>query len=101
MRTLEMGQNIARSKKQDKKQHRGTSRSHQPTQVDRLLQGWRKLPISYDYRRNGWYSKGQFPSTRHGTGVATKEMTDFSFVKQYFEQQNLHIITFVPKSNKL
>jgi hypothetical protein len=42
----------------------------------------------------------EFCSTRNGTGVVTKEMTDFSAICSHFESNNLSYFTFYPKSQK-
>jgi hypothetical protein len=42
----------------------------------------------------------EFRNTRTGTRVVTKEMADFSAIKQYLNSQNLHYFLFFPKSLK-
>jgi hypothetical protein len=44
--------------------------------------------------------KSNFESrnTQHGTRVVTKEMADFSAIKFFFQEENLPIFTFHPKS---
>jgi hypothetical protein len=42
----------------------------------------------------------EFRSTRNGTRVVTKEMADFSAIKEYFNSQNLNYFTLFPKSLK-
>jgi hypothetical protein len=44
--------------------------------------------------------KFEFRNTRNGTRVVTKEMVDFSVIKEHFNDQNLNYFTFFPKSLK-
>jgi hypothetical protein len=42
----------------------------------------------------------EFRNTRNGTRIATKEMTDYSSIKEYLSSQTLNYFTFYPKSLK-
>jgi hypothetical protein len=42
----------------------------------------------------------KFRNTRNGTRIVTKEMADYSAVKEYLNFQNLNYVTFYPKSLK-
>jgi hypothetical protein len=42
----------------------------------------------------------EFHSTRNGTRVVTREMTDFSAIRSHLESKSLHYYTFHPKSQK-
>jgi hypothetical protein len=40
----------------------------------------------------------EFQNTRNGTRIVTKEIADFSAIKEYLNSQNLNYFTFYPKS---
>jgi hypothetical protein len=42
----------------------------------------------------------EFRNTRYGTRIVTKEMADYSAIKEYFSSQTLNYFTFYPKSLK-
>jgi hypothetical protein len=42
----------------------------------------------------------EFRNTRNGTRIVTKEIADFSAIKEYLNFQNLNYFTFYPKSLK-
>jgi hypothetical protein len=64
------------------------------TAATNLLQLQKKL---------GAFDKGsfEFRNTRNGTRVVTKELSDFSAIKAFFQKENLSFSTFHPKSLKL
>jgi hypothetical protein len=44
--------------------------------------------------------KYAFRNTRNGTRIRTKEMTDYSAMKFYLQENNFHCVTFSPDSEK-
>jgi hypothetical protein len=42
----------------------------------------------------------EFRSTRNGTRVVTREMADYSAIREYFDKNHLNYFTFHPKSQK-
>jgi hypothetical protein len=40
----------------------------------------------------------EFRSTRNGTRVVTRQMANYSAIREYFDTKNLHYFTFYPKS---
>jgi hypothetical protein len=44
--------------------------------------------------------KFEFRNTRSGTRIVSKEITDFSVIRKFLEQNNLSYFTFFPKSEK-
>jgi hypothetical protein len=61
------------------------------TATTNLLQLQKKLRV---------FVKGsfEFRNTRNGTRVVTKDLSDFSVIKAFFQKENLSFYTFHPKS---